>query len=144
VAAYFLSFFLMRGSIMTEKIERRGVRAPDAYEPDVLQGGKVKRVMTPVVPSTAAKLPYVYLTDDIGLAAEMMGQYNTDTLLVRDSEDSAKNIGIVTSAAILAYYSQQKQKEDIYHSPGRTRRMMVTGRRLFLEPLTAFRLKDRE
>jgi len=33
VAAYFVSFFLMKGSIMTEKIRRRGVKTPDAYEP---------------------------------------------------------------------------------------------------------------
>jgi chloride channel protein, CIC family len=38
VAAYFVSFFLMKhGTIMTEKIKRRGVQTPDAYEPDVLQ-----------------------------------------------------------------------------------------------------------
>jgi len=28
-AAYFVSFFLMKGSIMTEKIQRRGIRTPD-------------------------------------------------------------------------------------------------------------------
>jgi H+/Cl- antiporter ClcA len=32
-AAYFVSFFLMKGSIMTEKIERRGIRTPNAYAP---------------------------------------------------------------------------------------------------------------
>jgi H+/Cl- antiporter ClcA len=31
IAAYFVSFFLMEGSIMTEKIKRRGVNAPDAF-----------------------------------------------------------------------------------------------------------------
>ncbi|MBO9727423.1 MAG: chloride channel protein [Chitinophaga sp.] len=35
--AYFVSFFLMKGSIMTEKIRRRGVSAPDEYTPDILQ-----------------------------------------------------------------------------------------------------------
>jgi H+/Cl- antiporter ClcA/CBS domain-containing protein len=35
-AAYFVSFFLMKGSIMTEKIRRRGIRTPEVYEPDVL------------------------------------------------------------------------------------------------------------
>ncbi|GAA4311996.1 chloride channel protein [Compostibacter hankyongensis] len=45
-AAYFVSFFLMkRGSIMTEKIERRGVHAPDSYEPDILQKVRVKEVL---------------------------------------------------------------------------------------------------
>jgi len=139
VAAYFLSFFLMEGSIMTEKINRRGVNTPDAYEPDVLHGATVKRLLAPVVPSSATGLPFVYLSDDLGLAAEMMGRYNTETLLVRDNQDSAKTVGIVTSAAILNYYSQQKQKEHIYHSPGRTRRIMVQGRKLLQEPLKAVR-----
>jgi len=43
-AAYFISFFLMKGTIMTEKIERRGVFAPHSYEPDVLQSVTVKDV----------------------------------------------------------------------------------------------------
>lgn len=46
VAAYFVSFFLMKqGTIMTEKINRRGVKTPDAFEPDVLQKLNVKTVM---------------------------------------------------------------------------------------------------
>ncbi|NSL90733.1 chloride channel protein [Chitinophaga solisilvae] len=36
-AAYFVSFFLMKGSIMTEKIRRRGVVAPEEYTPDMMQ-----------------------------------------------------------------------------------------------------------
>lgn len=46
VAAYFVSFFLMKhGTIMTEKIKRRGVHTPDAYEPDILQRVNVENVM---------------------------------------------------------------------------------------------------
>ena len=116
---------------MTEKIKRRGINAPDAYEPDVLHGAVVGRLLTPVVPSAAMGLPFVYASDDLGLAAEMMGRYKTDTLLVRESKDTSKVVGIVTTASILAYYSQQKQKEHIYHSPGRTRRVLVQGRKLF-------------
>lgn len=36
-AAYFVSFFLMKGSIMTEKIRRRGVATPEEYTPDMMQ-----------------------------------------------------------------------------------------------------------
>ena len=46
-ASYFVSFFLMKGSIMTEKIERRGVRTPHSYEPDVLQKIAVSEVYDP-------------------------------------------------------------------------------------------------
>jgi len=45
-AAYFVSFFLMKGSIMTEKIRRRGVSAPDEYIPDIMQLINVSSVMT--------------------------------------------------------------------------------------------------
>lgn len=46
IAAYFVSFFLMKhGTIMTEKIKRRGVYTPDAYEPDILQRVNVEAVM---------------------------------------------------------------------------------------------------
>lgn len=46
VAAYFVSFFLMKhGTIMTEKINRRGVHTPDAFEPDILQKVQVKAVI---------------------------------------------------------------------------------------------------
>ncbi|PSL47877.1 H+/Cl- antiporter ClcA [Chitinophaga niastensis] len=45
-AAYFVSFFLMKGSIMTEKIRRRGVTAPDEYTPDVMQLISVASVIT--------------------------------------------------------------------------------------------------
>ncbi len=44
-AAYFVSFFLLKGSIMTEKILRRGVRTPDAYTPDVLHNVNAEDVM---------------------------------------------------------------------------------------------------
>ncbi len=44
-AAYFVSFFLMKGSIMTEKIQRRGVVTPDSFEPDILQRLTVRQVI---------------------------------------------------------------------------------------------------
>lgn len=36
-ASYFVSFFLMENTIMTEKIVRRGVKTPESYEPDLLE-----------------------------------------------------------------------------------------------------------
>jgi len=130
VAAYFISFFFMEGSIMTEKIKRRGVMTPDSYQPDVLQGVTVKQLLIPVLSSDKRTMPSLYATDDVGLAAEMMGKYNTDRLLVLENKETGKVSGVITSAAILSYYSRQKQKEHIYHSPGRTRRMLVQGRKL--------------
>jgi H+/Cl- antiporter ClcA len=129
VAAYFISFFLMKGSIMTEKIKRRGVKTPDSYEPDILQTIAVGELTMPVKVDPAGK-PVIYATDDAGLAAEMMGQYNTDTLVVIDSKESGKAIGIITARSILSFYSQRRQKEHAYDSPARTRRILVQGRKL--------------
>lgn len=44
-ASYFISFFLMENTIMTEKIARRGVKTPDSYEPDILEKINVEQVM---------------------------------------------------------------------------------------------------
>ncbi len=44
-ASYFVSFFLMENTIMTEKIARRGVKTPHSYEPDVLEKINVAQVM---------------------------------------------------------------------------------------------------
>jgi len=44
-ASYFISFFFMKNSIMTEKIKRRGIPTPDSYEPDILQQISIAAVM---------------------------------------------------------------------------------------------------
>ncbi|SFH00905.1 chloride channel protein [Pedobacter insulae] len=49
-AAYFVSFLIMKGTIMTEKIQRRGIATPSAYEPDALQGINVGELMHTKIP----------------------------------------------------------------------------------------------
>jgi hypothetical protein len=39
-------------------------------------------------------------------------------------------LGMITARALLNYYSRQRQKEHLYESPARTRRMLVQGRKL--------------
>jgi CIC family chloride channel protein len=43
--AYFISYFIMENTIMTEKIARRGVKTPHSYEPDVLEKLTVEQVL---------------------------------------------------------------------------------------------------
>ena len=45
-SAYFISFFLMENTIMTEKIARRGVVAPNSYEPDILEKTIVEQIVS--------------------------------------------------------------------------------------------------
>lgn len=44
-AAYFISYVMMRGTIMTEKIARRGIKTPDSYMPDILNSFLVRDVL---------------------------------------------------------------------------------------------------
>ncbi|HLX65917.1 MAG TPA: chloride channel protein, partial [Puia sp.] len=130
LAAYFVSFFLMKGSIMTEKINRRGVKTPDTYEPDALRAVTVRELLRPADGAAIAVLPACNASDDAGLAAEMMGQYNTETVAVKDDLEDGKIIGVITARSILQYYSHQRQKEQDYQSPARTRRILAHGRRI--------------
>lgn len=44
--SYFVSFFMMENTIMTEKISRRGVKTPNSYEPDVLERLTVGQIIS--------------------------------------------------------------------------------------------------
>ncbi|MDJ1492994.1 chloride channel protein [Cytophagaceae bacterium DM2B3-1] len=46
--AYLVSFILMRTTIMTEKIKRRGIPLPENYRPDVLELSTVATIVRPV------------------------------------------------------------------------------------------------
>ena len=129
LAAFFISFFLMEGSIMTEKIKRRGVHAPDAFHPDVLQSVPVADFLSEAK-NTDAHLPHIYDSDDLGFAAEMMGKYNLQELLVLKKGADREIAGIIQAESILNFYSTQKQKDHAYESPGKTKRVMVRGRKL--------------
>jgi chloride channel protein, CIC family len=130
IAAYFISFFLMEGSIMTEKIKRRGVHAPDVFEPDILQSAPVADFLSKAT-SENIQLPHIYDTDDLGFAAEMMGKYELDELLVLRKDKDGQVAGIIQARSILNFYSTQKQKDLVYESPGKTKRAMVRGRKFF-------------
>jgi len=43
--AYFVSYFLMDNTIMTEKISRRGIVTPHSYKPDILEKTKVTDII---------------------------------------------------------------------------------------------------
>ena len=113
---------------MTEKINRRGVKTPDSFEPDPLQATNVIELMTPHS-HQSVEPPFVYTTDDAGFAAELMGKHHKDMLLVLDNKQSNKIAGKITAFSILKYYSEQKQKDHNYDSPGSTKRIMVRGRK---------------
>jgi CBS domain-containing protein len=44
-ASFFISYLLLKNTIMTEKIARRGIRTPHSYEPDILEKIAVEQVL---------------------------------------------------------------------------------------------------
>jgi hypothetical protein len=44
--SYFVSYFIMENTIMTEKIARRGVKTPNSYEPDILEKISVRQALS--------------------------------------------------------------------------------------------------
>jgi hypothetical protein len=46
VTSYMVSFVLMKTTIMTEKIHRRGIKLPDSYHPDVLEMQSIHDVLS--------------------------------------------------------------------------------------------------
>jgi H+/Cl- antiporter ClcA len=129
IPAYFVSFFLMEGSIMTEKIKRRGIHAPDAFHPDVLQSIPVFNFLSGAEEGDLG-LPYILDTDDLGFAAEMMGKYHLLKLLVVKPGSTREIVGVIHADSILNYYSTEKQKDQVYESPRRTKKIMVRGRNI--------------
>lgn len=84
-AAYTVSFFLMKGTILTEKIERRGIHSPDTYEPDILQRVLVK--------------------DVIGEAVNVLSAYNT----IRDAKEWIKNNAFATTMTCFVVVDAQEK-----------------------------------
>jgi len=87
-ASYFVSFFLMKNTIMTEKIARRGIITPHSYEPDILEKITVGEVMKEIG-------TVLYETSSIEDAREMFSKekYELDSyFLIINKEKSIKGV----------------------------------------------------
>ncbi|MCW3094054.1 MAG: chloride channel protein [Ferruginibacter sp.] len=95
-ASYFVSFFLMENTIMTEKIVRRGVHTPDSYEPDILE----KKTVADVTKEDAILLSE---QSEIGEVREWIEQeqlHDTHYFIVVSNDSLFK--GIVSASNILS------------------------------------------
>jgi H+/Cl- antiporter ClcA len=132
-AAYFVSFFLMKSSIMTEKIQRRGVTTPDAYSPDILQGIRAEDAMDRNVNIENEPLVYVYPDSKLSVASALMNRYNTDFLPVVEKGDK-KVIGVLTARLVLAAYGKHRKAGEDYQRAISVKRsgykMIVKGKQL--------------
>jgi CIC family chloride channel protein len=91
--AYLVSFFMMKHSIMTEKIERRGVKTPSAYVPEILD--------TVVVDDIAEKDIHVLSAENTiqsvkkWIASGKAGPLQSSFPVVKDNGDLAGIISLI-------------------------------------------------
>lgn len=130
VAAYFVSFFLMKGTIMTEKIRRRGISTPDSFESDLLRNTTVHEVMKKN--TSVTDFEHIIGKDEsLSTAVQLMGELSITSLaVVNDADSDTPPVGTITSADIIKYYSDQKRAEERFNAPPRTKRWMVRTRRI--------------
>jgi chloride channel protein, CIC family len=80
--AYLVSFILMRTTIMTEKIKRRGIQLPEHYRPDVLSLHTVGDVYT----EFEDRVLYSYEDNPIGRVRESMQSVNANYIVILDEK----------------------------------------------------------
>ncbi len=136
-ASYFVSFFLMKGSIMTEKIRRRGVSTPEAYEPDVLQHLKAGEVMEPRTSliNEEHQTLYVYPESRLSLAIDIMSRYRIDHLPVVQKERKDQVVGMLSAQTIFAAYRKYRMAGERHQRAISLRRrgyrLILRGKHLF-------------
>ena len=116
MAAYFVSFLFMENTIMTEKIARRGVKAPHSYEPDILERTKVWEVASPTH-AAGKKLPkggkgWIRSEDNLREAVERMAEDKVEELRVMGNDGS--EVGILKYEDILTVYKEGADEEKQY------------------------------
>jgi CIC family chloride channel protein len=80
--SYLVSFIMMRSTIMTEKIRRRGVLMPESYHPDVLQMKTVEDLMTSAQDNVLAFADTTLIKDLRAYLLQEGIHYNKNVILV--------------------------------------------------------------
>jgi chloride channel protein, CIC family len=103
-AAYVVSVLLLRRSVLTEKIARRGLHLSREYSVDPLEVLFVHEVMDgtgATAPSSAVEGPAVHADDTLRHVAYLMAESGHTSLPVLDRHDPAIAIGTVTLEQLL-------------------------------------------
>lgn len=111
-ASYIISFLFMRTTIMTEKISRRGIIAPDSYVPNMLQMVQVRTVMIEAGTPDEPKL--INEKDTISDVKEWLASkeglnYTHDTLFIVD-QDNNSLLGSITRNVLMEHYNDNNKQ----------------------------------
>jgi CIC family chloride channel protein len=121
--SYIVSFFLMKNTIMTEKISRRGIKTPDSYEPDFLEEATARQVMEP-----CEKIVREHQT--LGEVVELLKaetSENPDHLLVTDKKGNFS--GLLKTSTLYSHM----------HQPGNLAGSLASGSNAFITADTSLR-----
>jgi hypothetical protein len=143
--SYLISFFFMENTIMTEKIARRGIYTPDAYEPDILRRMTVDQVLGKgnkesqqkmVTDLISKDIPFLKTNDPLSKAVELMATSGEELLPVRSPENPDQIIGVLTYKDVLhAYklYHIENQEAGINLSLKRQRKKIIVKSRKLMD-----------
>ncbi|MBS1625653.1 MAG: chloride channel protein [Bacteroidetes bacterium] len=98
VTSYMISFVFMKGTIMTEKINRRGVVTPESFHPDILQN----TLVSDIISHTSEKNPIILFNINEGIHNVKLRlihtSYSFNTLLIED--DAHQIVGTVARSEL--------------------------------------------
>jgi CIC family chloride channel protein len=140
IASYVVSYILMKNTIMTEKIARRGVATPHVYAPDILDQVKVKQVLKADSKSmlhgaslNGKKIFRVTPDDTLRTAVEIMALENIEQLTIVNNSGK-KMEGVLSYKDILSayriYFDEHEENRAI-SLKRRTLKMVVRGKKRF-------------
>ncbi|MBS1594190.1 MAG: chloride channel protein [Bacteroidetes bacterium] len=98
VTSYMISFVFMKGTIMTEKINRRGVVTPESFHPDILQNTMVSEVS--ILRSDATPVLLFNANESLHNVKLLLitSAYSFNTLLIED--DTHRIVGTLSRAEL--------------------------------------------
>ncbi|GAB2528938.1 chloride channel protein [Rufibacter soli] len=102
--SYFVSFFLMENTIMTEKIARRGVKTPHSYEPDLLE----KVTVAQVIEGNGLVLSEENTIAEVRAWLNQETDYQRNYFIIASNENEFR--GIVSSSNLFSHHHQQDNK----------------------------------
>jgi chloride channel protein, CIC family len=97
IAAHAVTVLLLRRSILTEKVARRGYHIAREYSVDPLAGVRVGEVMDPKAPVIPATMPLVELSDRIARRDPQIGPHHAHLLV----DEQGQLVGIITRGDIV-------------------------------------------
>jgi len=125
-SSYFVSYFLMDNTIMTEKISRRGVFTPHSYESDILEKTTVEQVLDDNALAISDTMKINEVRKWLENEPDLKGNY----LIISDQDGNYK--GLLSSSSLFSNHHNSEseigsivKRNNLFISPSQTLREAV-------------------